>query len=427
MPDPLTGVVLPRLAADYLRRASRVSPVVVVMGARQTGKSTLVQTLPDLASRPYITLDDLAVLEQARTAPDDLVRRAPTLTIDEVQREADLVLAIKRAVDEQRPRAPGRFILTGSANLLLMRRVSETLAGRATYVNLWPLTRREQLGRGQAGRWDDLFRTRAAEWPSLLEAGDAPPADWRVLARAVLLDAERLRLTARGGWRGIFRAVKAARLMHVVTRMGRSYQVELTGPAAPYIVRPARYGARLARVIPALARAPAWRLEADVRRGEESVRFRARGRPRAAATSQAPIGAVARHAGYDSAWERSLAADFRHRFGAERGGWHLSRETTPVAVGDELFLPDFTLRHADGREALIELVGFWTPEYLEAKARKIAAARLDHLILVVYRGLAVGSALDALTSAVDPDHVVWFAARPRAAEVMRAAERLARH
>ncbi|MDQ3697093.1 MAG: ATP-binding protein [Gemmatimonadota bacterium] len=175
--------MLPRLAADYLRRAARVSPVVVLMGARQTGKSTLVQTLPDLISRPYVTLDDITVLEQARTAPDDLVRRAPMLTIDEVQREPDLVLAIKRAVDEQRPRVAGRFILTGSANLLLMRRVSETLAGRATYVNLWPLTRREQLALGGSGRWDDLIQTRVAEWPSLLEAGDAPPADWRALAR----------------------------------------------------------------------------------------------------------------------------------------------------------------------------------------------------------------------------------------------------
>lgn len=246
------------------------------------------------------------------------------------------------------------------------------------------------------------------------------------LARAVLLDAERLRLTARGGWRAIFRAVKTARLMHVVTRVGRSYQVELTGPAAPFIVRPARYGARLARVIPALARAPAWRLEADVRRSGDIVRFRVRGRPRAATASQAPIGSVARRPTYDSKWERSLAADFRRRFGAERGGWQLSRETTPVAAGTEIFLPDFTVRHADGREALIELVGFWTPEYLEAKTRKIAAARLDHLILVVYRGLAVGTALDAITSAVGVDHVVWFTTQPRAGEVVRAAERLAR-
>jgi predicted nuclease of restriction endonuclease-like RecB superfamily len=245
------------------------------------------------------------------------------------------------------------------------------------------------------------------------------------LARAVLLDAERLRLTARGGWRGVFRAVKAARLMHVVSRAGRSYQVELTGPAAPYIVRPARYGARLARVIPTLARAPGWRFEADVRHGSALVRFRARGRPRPA-TAQPPIGQSARRAGYDSTWERSLATDFRRRFGTERGGWQLSREATPVPVGDELFLPDFTLRHADGRELLIELVGFWTPEYLEAKARKLAAARLDHLILVVYRGLAVGKALDALTAAVGSDRVVWFTKQPRAVDVVYAAERWGR-
>jgi predicted nuclease of restriction endonuclease-like RecB superfamily len=138
------------------------------------------------------------------------------------------------------------------------------------------------------------------------------------------------------------------------------------------------------------------------------------------------VGAFAQRPGYDSAWERSLAADFRRRFGGDRDGWRLSRETTPVAVGDELFLPDFTLRHADGREALIELVGFWTPEYLEAKARKIGAAGLENLILVVYRKLAVGQALDALTAAVPPDRLVWFTTQPRASEVMRAVERWAR-
>jgi predicted nuclease of restriction endonuclease-like RecB superfamily len=244
------------------------------------------------------------------------------------------------------------------------------------------------------------------------------------LARAVLLDAERIRLTASAGWRAIFRAVKLARLMHIVRRVGKSYQVEITGPAAAFVVRPARYGARLARVVPALVRAPAWRLDADIRRDGAIVRFRARGRPRAA-RDQAPVGQASHRPRYDSAWESSLAADFRRRFGTERNGWRLSRETTPVAIGEELFLPDFTMRHSDGREALIELVGFWTPEYLEAKARKVAAARLDHLILVVYRGLAVGGALDALTSAVGTDRVVWFAERPRATDVVRAAERWA--
>lgn len=171
--------VLPRLATNAVERARAAMPVVIIMGARQTGKSTLVQELA--GGRPYLTLDDFDILAQARAAPDELVRRAPRLTIDEVQREADLVLAIKRAVDEQRPRVPGRFVLTGSANLLLMRRVSETLAGRASYVPLWPLTRRERLGLGTAGIWSDLLATPVAEWYDLVRAQAAEPDDWREL------------------------------------------------------------------------------------------------------------------------------------------------------------------------------------------------------------------------------------------------------
>lgn len=124
-----------------LERALSASPVVVLMGARQTGKSTLVRSESFLGDRLYLTLDDLEIHEHARIAAADLLGSAPRLILDEVQREPDLLLAVKRAVDEDRPRRNGRFVLTGSANLLLMHRISETLAGRATYVNLWPLTR----------------------------------------------------------------------------------------------------------------------------------------------------------------------------------------------------------------------------------------------------------------------------------------------
>jgi predicted nuclease of restriction endonuclease-like RecB superfamily len=245
------------------------------------------------------------------------------------------------------------------------------------------------------------------------------------LARAVLLDAERVALTARGGWRGIFRAVKAARLMYVVSREGRSYRVEVTGPAGPFVVRTTRYGARFARLVPALARAPGWRLEADVRVGTNVVRFGTRGRPRAS-RGQSPVGGEARRPTYDSAWERSLASEFRRRFRAERGGWTLERESTPVTSGGAVFLPDFTLRHADGREALVELVGFWTQEYLAAKVRKIEVARLEHLVLVVYRGLAVGGAAEALEARAGAERIVWFKERPKAGEVLRVVERVAR-
>lgn len=96
--------------------------MVVVTGARQTGKSTLVRTLGALSEHGYLTLDDLDVWEQATTDPVGLVHRSPRLVLDEVQRAPDLLLAIKRAVDEE-GREPGRFVLTGSANLRLSERV----------------------------------------------------------------------------------------------------------------------------------------------------------------------------------------------------------------------------------------------------------------------------------------------------------------
>jgi len=172
---------LHRHAVPAVQHATRVMPVVIVTGARQTGKSTTVRRLLGDADRLYLTLDDLDVLEQARAAPDALVGRASRLTLDEVQRAPDLLLSVKRAVDDGG--GPGRFLLTGSANLLLMRRVSDTLAGRATYLTLWPMTRREQLGLGRCGLWPDLLAARDEDWPDLIAAQRVEREDWKRLAR----------------------------------------------------------------------------------------------------------------------------------------------------------------------------------------------------------------------------------------------------
>lgn len=171
---------LPRLVETALAERLRVMPAVVVTGARQTGKSTLVaERIP--GPRRYASLDDLDVLDAARRDPEALVGGSGAVTLDEVQREPGLLAAVKRAID--RARTPGRFLLTGSANLLLMRRISESLAGRASYLTLWPMTRREQRGGGRAGRWGELLAARDEEWPALLAADDAQPEDWRALAR----------------------------------------------------------------------------------------------------------------------------------------------------------------------------------------------------------------------------------------------------
>jgi uncharacterized protein len=171
---------LPRLVGTALSERIRVMPAVVVTGARQAGKSTLVEHLVS-GTRRYATLDDLDVLDAARRDPQILVGGSGPVTLDEIQREPELLRAVKRAID--RDRTPGRFLLTGSANLLLMKQVSESLAGRASYLTLWPMTRREQRGLGQCGRWEDLFATPDTEWSELLGDKKDSPEDWRVLAQ----------------------------------------------------------------------------------------------------------------------------------------------------------------------------------------------------------------------------------------------------
>jgi len=171
---------VPRLVAESLIDRLRIMPAVVVTGARQSGKSTLAQRFSP-EERRYFSLDDLDVADVARRDPEILVGGAQPVTLDEVQREPDLLRAVKRAID--RRRTPGQFLLTGSANLLLMRQVSESLAGRASYLTLWPMTRREQAGLGRCGLWDELLATPNEEWLGLLSAQPDEPEDWRDLAR----------------------------------------------------------------------------------------------------------------------------------------------------------------------------------------------------------------------------------------------------
>jgi len=287
----------------------------------------------------------------------------------------------------------------------------------------------EEVGTTLALEPSDVDRLLFADDPGAYELVRAPRFDGSGLlarynmdlSRAVLLDAERMVVTARDGWRGIFRAVKLARLMYRLAPMGEGgYRLELTGPAASFVTSRRRYGTRFARVVPAVTRATGWRIEGEVVRGERTRRYVLDGR-----TSGVRSGRAGGSPTYDSAWERDLAAEFEEKVGTERDGWTLSREETPVALGEDLFLPDFTVRHADGRTALVEIVGFWAPEYLETKLDKVRRAGLDNLVLVVYRGLAAGEGSEEAVEVAGAGEVVWFVERPLIGPVMEAVERVA--
>jgi predicted AAA+ superfamily ATPase len=161
-----------------LQAAIADTPVVLLNGARQTGKSTLARDFAQVRSIPYITLDDATQLAAASSdAQGFLAGLGDQAVIDEVQKAPGLFPAIKMSVD--RDRRPGRFLLTGSANVLLLPKISESLAGRMELITLLPLSQGEL--QGQRERFvDGVF----AESLPALQSGDAIDLKGAVLAGA---------------------------------------------------------------------------------------------------------------------------------------------------------------------------------------------------------------------------------------------------
>lgn len=167
----------PRHLHQRLAHSLRHFPVVMLVGARQVGKSTLAQALATEAwPARYLTLDDRTVLDAALLDPDGFIRQAgqPAI-IDEVQRAPDLLRAVKLEVD--RDRQPGRFLLTGSANILSLSTISETLAGRVAVHHLRPFSWSELRRTAPSPLLDLVFEARnARELVDQLHARQPPEA-----------------------------------------------------------------------------------------------------------------------------------------------------------------------------------------------------------------------------------------------------------
>jgi predicted AAA+ superfamily ATPase len=133
----------PRYIQKKLLSSIDVAPVVLLNGARQTGKSTLVKSLLN-ATHKQFTLDDLSILNAVKNDPVAFLKSHPyPIVIDEIQRAPELFLPIKMMVDQDRK--PGRFVLTGSVQILTLPQLSDSLAGRMDIHTLWPLSATEIL------------------------------------------------------------------------------------------------------------------------------------------------------------------------------------------------------------------------------------------------------------------------------------------
>lgn len=232
------------------------------------------------------------------------------------------------------------------------------------------------------------------------------------LARGLLYWAERLVIDIEDSYQDVFRYIKLCRLMHTISRSERGYRIELDGPLS-LLRGTLRYGLKMAVFLPALALCRTWRMEAVIVKGGERMIF-------ALDDQSKLVSHFRRFPLYDSRLERDFAADFQRAFEGRPHEWRLTRADAVIPVErNEVMIPDFTLRDRKGREVYLEIVGFWTPEYLSRKIEKVTAANLDNLILAVSKRLALDEA------AVKELNVLWFAGKLPAASVIAYADMLA--
>jgi predicted AAA+ superfamily ATPase len=146
----IASSLYPRRIEARIAEALSDTPVVLIAGPRQAGKTTLVRQLATVGMR-YLTLDDELTLLSAKDDPVGMIRSLDRAIIDEIQRAPQLLLAIKKSVDENR--RPGRFLLTGSANVMVLPAVADSLAGRMERLVLLPLSQSELYG--STANWID--------------------------------------------------------------------------------------------------------------------------------------------------------------------------------------------------------------------------------------------------------------------------------
>jgi uncharacterized protein len=175
----------PRLLAARVRASLRDSPIVAISGPRQSGKTTLARQFAQ-SSRQFVSLDNLTTLASAKADPIGFIANIGRAVIDEVQRAPELLLPIKQSIDEDR--RPGRFLLTGSANIFTVPKIMESLAGRVDILELYPLARWEIEGKRRANFLQRAFtgnvllnppQTAARDLIDIITSGGYPP----VLAR----------------------------------------------------------------------------------------------------------------------------------------------------------------------------------------------------------------------------------------------------
>jgi uncharacterized protein len=196
------------------------------------------------------------------------------------------------------------------------------------------------------------------------------------------------------------------------------YRIDLDGPISPFVSATTRYGRQMAAFFPALLLCDYWRMHAYVRvpqaQGETLYRL----------DHTCSLKTHFKSSGmFDSRLEEDFSHEFEQKMGSRRGHWRMLRESEVLLLGDTVMIPDFVLidEADETRKILIELVGFWHPNYLRRKVEKVHAANCAHLLLLVYQGLNVTE--EAFEGSAS--EVIFFQNKPVLKEVMETVEAMA--
>lgn len=216
--------------------------------------------------------------------------------------------------------------------------------------------------------WGDLDDEKVLTSFSLVKVDDLLAEYNLSLAQTLLFKSTSLEFGVSGGWKEIFRRIKQLGLMYTVTQSGESYSVSVEGPVS-MIKLTERYGTSLSKLLPLITLAESWWIRAQI----VTRRFGASRLLTFEMGMEEGVMLPASHArgdDYDSSTEESFA----HRFNSLGSQWRLLREPDPLPVGATVMIPDFAFDLGKTR-VYFEIVGFWTPEYLERKVAKLQQLR----------------------------------------------------
>ncbi len=256
----------------------------------------------------------------------------------------------------------------------------------------------------------------------ILTRFDPPEPAWLLqrynvaLAQALLYRCVRMKLSVfrniPSRYKQLFKFVKFYQLMHAIEGdLDSGYEILLDGPVSMFRLSQ-KYGLKLAVFLPALLLCTRWKMEAEIVTAEGEHRY-------------FPLDESANlvsHYRDSTMYDSLLEKTFAERFHATESGWEIEREVAIINLKETVFIPDFAFRHTDGRTALMEIVGYWRPEYLEKKIMKLRRSGREDMVIAVSANLNVSQ--DDFTDV--PGRVFFFKNRINPKEVIARLEQVGR-